>query len=364
VTPPIVHDVLRSPGRPLEPPVRAEMEARFGHDFSRVRVHTDARAAESARAVDALAYTVGPGIVFDTGRYAPGTPGGRALLAHELTHVVQQDAGAPPSQLEIGAVDDPAETQADSVARGATGPRTRASGLQRLRRAPRFSAECNEFHRCSVIEPLAYARMMVDATLTELAPLASGTVTSGRIVDLLNVHFHNPGAVAATATTVRARLMTLRAELDAPWQVVCHRDSPAECETTPTGFVGGFTDCAAGADIHLCSLYYVGLRCPEQARVLVHECAHHVPGTCPDHAYVGDARYDSLPADRALENADTYAQFAAMVFRGPARCIDCGEELQRRGGRRYRAAAEEGAETEPAAATEAPPAAGATEEAA
>src|SRR5215204_5149289 len=64
VAPPIVHDVLRSPGRPLDHAARAEMEPRFGHDFSRVRVHTDAWAAESARAVDALAYTVGRDVVF------------------------------------------------------------------------------------------------------------------------------------------------------------------------------------------------------------------------------------------------------------------------------------------------------------
>src|SRR5215217_7887171 len=62
--PPIVHDVLGSPGQPLEPVTRAFMEPRFGHDFSQVRVHTDAKAVESARAVNALAYTVGPTIVF------------------------------------------------------------------------------------------------------------------------------------------------------------------------------------------------------------------------------------------------------------------------------------------------------------
>jgi len=68
------------------------MESRIGHDFSQVRVHADARAAESAGAVNALAYTVGQDIVFGPGRYAPQTSEGRRLLAHELTHVVQQHA--------------------------------------------------------------------------------------------------------------------------------------------------------------------------------------------------------------------------------------------------------------------------------
>ena len=69
--PPIVHDVLRSPGQPLDTATRAFMEPRFGHDFSGVRVHTDARAAESARSVDALAYTVGCNVVFGSGQFAP-----------------------------------------------------------------------------------------------------------------------------------------------------------------------------------------------------------------------------------------------------------------------------------------------------
>lgn len=88
--PSIVHDVLRSSGQPLDQATRAFMEPRFGHDFSRVRVHTDARAAESARAVSALAYTVGPDVVFGAGQYAPKKAHGQQLLAHELAHVVQQ----------------------------------------------------------------------------------------------------------------------------------------------------------------------------------------------------------------------------------------------------------------------------------
>ncbi|HEX6940370.1 MAG TPA: DUF4157 domain-containing protein [Longimicrobiales bacterium] len=88
--PPIVHAVLAAPGRPLDPGTRDAMERRFGH----VRVHTDGRAAESARAVDAVAYTVGRDVVFGAGRYAPDTARGRRLLAHELAHVVQQQQGS------------------------------------------------------------------------------------------------------------------------------------------------------------------------------------------------------------------------------------------------------------------------------
>jgi hypothetical protein len=88
--PAIVHDVLRSPGNPLDPQTQAFFEARFGADFSRVRVHTDARAAQSAAAVNALAYTTEEHIAFAADQYAPRTSAGRKLLAHELTHVLQQ----------------------------------------------------------------------------------------------------------------------------------------------------------------------------------------------------------------------------------------------------------------------------------
>lgn len=85
-----VERVISSSGRPLNPALRQDMESRFGHDFSRVQVHTDTWAAESASAVNAQAYTVGRDVVFGSGQYAPETHAGKSLLAHELTHVVQQ----------------------------------------------------------------------------------------------------------------------------------------------------------------------------------------------------------------------------------------------------------------------------------
>jgi len=77
-------------GRPLDSATRAFFEPRFGYDFGEVRVHADSRSTESARAVNALAYTVGRDVVFGAGQYSPGTSQGRQVLAHELTHVVQQ----------------------------------------------------------------------------------------------------------------------------------------------------------------------------------------------------------------------------------------------------------------------------------
>ncbi len=89
-----VTEVLSSGGgQALDEPVRTDMEARLGADFSDVRVHTDGAADGSARSVQAHAYTVGSNIVFQRDRYEPGTPAGQTLLAHELTHVMQQRSG-------------------------------------------------------------------------------------------------------------------------------------------------------------------------------------------------------------------------------------------------------------------------------
>lgn len=85
--PTIVHEVLRSSGQSLDPATRRFMEPRFGHDFSQVRVHADTQAAESARAVNALAYTVGHKVVFGEGQFAPHSVEGKNLLAHELAHL-------------------------------------------------------------------------------------------------------------------------------------------------------------------------------------------------------------------------------------------------------------------------------------
>jgi uncharacterized protein DUF4157 len=89
-----IHEVLRSSGQPLDAPTRAFFEPRFGHDLSGVRVHSDSAANQSAREVNANAYTVGRDIVFGEGRFTPGTQEGRHLLAHELTHVVQQSGAS------------------------------------------------------------------------------------------------------------------------------------------------------------------------------------------------------------------------------------------------------------------------------
>jgi outer membrane protein OmpA-like peptidoglycan-associated protein len=116
--PPIVHEVLQSGGSPLPPTARADMERSLGHDFSAVRIHTDARAADSARMVRAHAYTVGRHVVFGPGQFAPGSAHGRQVLAHELVHTLQQGSAASsrPSSLRISDPHNPAEQHAERIA--------------------------------------------------------------------------------------------------------------------------------------------------------------------------------------------------------------------------------------------------------
>lgn len=97
--PPIVNEVLAGHSHPLDRLTRAVMEPRFGYDFSRVQVHTDNKAAKSAQAVNALAYTVGQHAVFGASQFSPATVSGRRLLAHELAHVIQQSSKRPAASI-------------------------------------------------------------------------------------------------------------------------------------------------------------------------------------------------------------------------------------------------------------------------
>src|SRR6185312_8736652 len=91
--PPVVQEALRGSGQPLDPAARAYFEPRFGSDLSHIRVHADAKAADSANAIGARAYTAGRDIVFAAGQYAPRSESGKRLIAHELAHTSQQSLG-------------------------------------------------------------------------------------------------------------------------------------------------------------------------------------------------------------------------------------------------------------------------------
>ncbi len=115
--PPIVHEVLRSPGRRLDEATRADFEGHFGHDLSQIEIHTGVKAASSAEAVNALAYAVGNHVVLGRGYGLSRRQKDRHLLAHELVHTMQWAAGPIPSRLPIAPADSPAEREADAHTR-------------------------------------------------------------------------------------------------------------------------------------------------------------------------------------------------------------------------------------------------------
>jgi hypothetical protein len=203
LAPPIVHEVLRSPGRPLDHATRASMEPRFGHDFSRVRIHTDARAAESAQAVDALAYTVGHNIVFGAGQSTMQTQAGKKLLAHELTHVVQQAVHAQSLQHKLqvsetgNASEREAETASEQVLRGGNFRPRQSAGLQ-ISRVPVAGSAAT----VSWIDPASPAGGSVSdpappATITETFVTGS---TGFRFSNYLNARIETPDSVNVTSS--------------------------------------------------------------------------------------------------------------------------------------------------------------------
>ena len=148
--PPAVQQTLGASGRSLDADSLAWANQHFQRDMSGVRIHDDDRAAASARSVGAVAYTAGRDIVFDRGQYAPATEWGRRLLAHELTHVIQQgERPVSAFDLSVGPIGDSLESQADRVADPVTGPsaaRTLPSGIAspRVQRVPAANAEICE----------------------------------------------------------------------------------------------------------------------------------------------------------------------------------------------------------------------------
>jgi hypothetical protein len=208
--PSIVHDALRTTGRPLDADVVGSMQPRFGRDLGNVRIHTDGLAAESARAVDAQAYTVGHNIVFGANRYEPGTTHGQRLLAHEIAHTIQQNGAPSHASLEIsdprGAAEQQADAAASNVVSGRAAAALTAGEVTAVQRAPvdegakqhsgsralpyREATDLSECTRIMGSENLEYCRREVLGEKVEDAPLP---VRATRVADDLAALI--PGAV-------------------------------------------------------------------------------------------------------------------------------------------------------------------------
>lgn len=166
--PEIVHEALSQPGTGIDIETRSFMESRFGRDFSGVRIHAGTQAARSAQAVQAHAYTVGRDIVFADGRYAPASPEGRHLLAHELAHVVQQNGAEAPSGAPVAIAEhDAGEDQADRAADRAMEGRAAADAA--LGDAPASASASAGLQR----QPAGELPPIDDESLTRAGPAAT-----------------------------------------------------------------------------------------------------------------------------------------------------------------------------------------------
>jgi hypothetical protein len=286
--PPIVHDVLRSPGQPLDPSTRALMEPRFGHDFSQIRVHADAQASDSARAVNARAYTVGRHIAFASNEYAPDSIEGQRLLAHELTHVVQQ--GAP-----TGTVDTPVMRQEKPV-------------------PPSYSG-CQGPQKAALDATVKLARTKIYAAASVVAGAYGrpGSVTAANKA-LLMTHFHTTDR--DDMRSILGTYTSIGRAFDAGLKLECEQTCPIKGTLQTCGYAintqwfGGF------GPMHICfdpaGCNFTKLGAPDQIALVIHEAAHRHTGI-DDRFYRWNSGYATQSAKEAMDNADSYAYFAADV---------------------------------------------------
>ena len=322
-TPSRVDAVLASPGRPLDAAPRQFFEARFGRDFGDVRIHADERAAASARVVDALAYTSGRDIVFGSGRYDPASTRGMRLLAHELTHIVQQRAGL--AAAGSSRADDPAEREAernaDRLHSGAAltfDARAPALARQAAAAAAPAVTACDADQQSTIDPARELAEQWLERALERLDAYiaAPGDDANASVRTALTEHFHSvdPAVVAR----VRGLLERARGDLDArehdPAAFECHADADASC-TNNSAF-------ARGALIVLCPPFFAESSLRERAGSLVHETVHALPDGA--HAHVPDRGYDTdrvlphLGTAEALNNAESYSMFVRELVSGRA----------------------------------------------
>lgn len=284
VAPPSVHNVLASGGQSMDAGTRNFMESRFGHDFGSVRIHTDSRASASAQSINALAYTSGNDVVFADREYAPTTASGRRLIAHELTHVIQQSGKHKEVQrlIRTSAVACPAGRNpfgADRRASTLLGHAITVIDAARATRAanpadPQVVLISNSMRTAFRLNPATVGNWDDPVPHFGLVLIRTRLEMVKNYID--SVVF-NVNCVAAAGVHPLAGCGT----------VVCDPDVEAwSCQGNPT-------------DIVLCPPFWVAL--DQQARTFMHEVFHIT--------FTGVQDW----ANRDSTNAHCYAQFVALV---------------------------------------------------
>ncbi|MEP6844388.1 MAG: DUF4157 domain-containing protein [Panacibacter sp.] len=278
---------LSSDGQPLPNEARNFYEPRFGYDFSNVKVHTDSIAAKSAQSINALAYTSGSNIVFNNGQYSPNTDSGKRLLGHELTHVIQQ-----------GAVQN---NKSDIVMR---------------EEKPE-----NELKSCPVPQKAQLLPIIEDARKAVSFATAVVATAWGRPdkiepnrKKLLLDHFHTIDR--GDLRDIMGKYISLEHVFDTGLEVKCETTCPKDAAGVVCGYAyntqwfGGF------GPIHICfdktGCDFTTTPKTNKIALIIHETAHRHTGV-DDKAYKWDPKYYTQSADDAMDNADTYGWFAALL---------------------------------------------------
>jgi Domain of unknown function (DUF4157) len=303
-------EMLRSLGRPLEPQTRAFFEPRFGRDFSAVRIHADDQAAGSARTLGALAYTVGPHIFFGRGQYQPGSAAGRHLIAHELTHSIQQ-SGLPPTAASAQRQTSPGQTPPGQTPPGQTpGPPP---------------SPCDQMIRVMTTEALRwldddYTQLLnYEADEVYAVTGAPPTPDHQRITGSLRESFHTNDT--GYVSVIRQRLLHVANMLRQPGAVTFTCGGP-HC----SGAGGSFTAAYVERPYALTMCSTAGTPSDSDVRTFIHEMIHAVvpqvgirnrvkAGTgVIDRAYLQERVFRFLSPDEALDNAESYALLSDQLF--------------------------------------------------
>lgn len=312
----VLSSVLAAPGQPLDGPSRRYFEPRFRQDFSRVRVHTGAAAEASTRAIRARAYTADHHVVFGRGEYRPGSSRTRRLLAHELTHVVQQRAGRKSDAIEHPG--SAAELEAESnerrlMAGAAPVVREQASGISRTCSASNagdhMTGEESNAEDCERGQQRVLGRAfnragdrVCDAIdkLWDLWQEPEADENSGTR-DAFQRHFHTTDNDAVLE--VYNVLSDLGMDMGrGRYSVDCGDDTDPDCE----GF-GAYVPSTGASQIVFCPDFFDDMSNDDRTGLVVHEVAH-TTGRLQvrDRAYQSDRQLPFLTTAEALHNAESY----------------------------------------------------------
>ncbi len=333
--PAVVHDVLSSIGEPLDADSRSFFEPRFGHDFGRVRIHRDAAAGESARAINALAYTLGHHVTLDSRRLPMnGSVDQQHVLAHELAHVLQQASGA-----------------GEGIVRRKSAPAQEIEVFGRLKQSSRKSSQCNDQEKAYVQTAFAEARRWLDWAILCVNSIMGGPFLFSKTATLareaLASHFKSTDSdttakVLLNLQKIRGNFPT-RAEFAAAGSPAFGQDirigSAPPVPLTVNSIVCGGRKCSdkVGAyfgigtnALYLCPYFFSHRQ--ENPGLLIHEVAHSLDSnnSVLDFGYAKDRIYRDLTTAEALLNADSYANLVEELATGRTRRMKPPKDTLRR----------------------------------